>query len=146
MNVKVKKLVENALIPKYSSEGDAGLDFYTVDSGKIEITSRGTILTYKTGIALEIPEGHVGLIFPRSSISDKTSFMLSNSVGVIDSNFRGEVTFKFRDMSNGYGKRYKEGDRIGQLVIIPIPNINLIEVTELTETNRGEGSYGSSGD
>jgi len=135
MKVKIKKLVEEVVIPSYAKDLDAGLDL-TATSMKIE----GMNIVYGTGLAFEIPEGHVGLIFPRSSIA-KTGLTLRNSVGVLDAGFRGEVTFKF--LRGKYP--YKVGDRIGQLIILPFPKVEFEEVDELSETERGEGSYGSSG-
>lgn len=143
MKIKFKKLHGEAVTPAYSKYGDAGLDIssitYTYDS-----QTKSHIHT--TGIAIEIPYGFVGLIFPRSSISKKTQ-LLSNSVGVIDSGYRGEIKFVFKntDVSQSYHSHYQPGDRIGQLVIIPIPLIELDQVTELSDSERGSGSYGSTG-
>jgi dUTP pyrophosphatase len=121
-----------------------------------EISADGLYVEYGTGIAVEIPEGYVGLIFPRSSLS-KTSLILSNHVGVVDSGYRGEIKFRFKDTRMRsrieYGidqyfcsdTVYKVGDRIGQLMIIPYPKIEFEEVEELDSTNRGEGGFGSTG-
>lgn len=140
MKVKIKKIHENAVIPKYAKPGDAGLDLVA--------TSRvisGGYIEYGTGLAFEIPEGHVGLLFPRSSIYKK-DFSLCNSVGVIDSGFRGEVTFKFKNYYTNYKIRtYDVGDRIGQIIIIPYPQIEFEEVEELSDTERGTGGFGSTG-
>ena len=146
MKVKIKKLHEAAVIPIYGREGDAALDITCTEKpSHKEYTEfvRGykPYLEYRTGLSFEIPEGHVGLLFPRSSIS-KTTLSLANSVGVVDSNFRGEVTFRFKGTSH---KMYNKGDRIGQIIIIPIPTIEFEEVEELSETVRGDQGYGSSG-
>jgi dUTP pyrophosphatase len=101
-------------------------------------------VVYGTGLALEIPEGYVGLIFPRSSIS-KTSLSLANCVGVIDSGYRGEILLKFRTDANNKTGHYTIGDRIGQLLIIPYPQIEFEEVLELSDTIRSGGGFGSSG-
>lgn len=98
---------------------------------------------YGTGLAFEIPDGHVGLIFPRSSIY-KTNERLANCVGVIDSDYRGEVSFIF-DVIAGSGTPYIKGDRIGQLMIVRLPDIEVQEVEELSDTVRGSGGYGSTG-
>ena len=137
MKVKIKKLHDDAVIPKYAKDGDAGLDLTAVDV----IADEGTI-TYKTGIAVEIPRWHVGLLFPRSSVY-KTGQTLTNCVGVIDSGYRGEIMLKYS--LSKYGKEYEIGDRVGQLIILPHPNIEFEEVEELTKTSRGRGSYGSTG-
>lgn len=139
MEVKVKKLHKDAVIPTYARLGDAGLDLTAI---RIEVDDNRNYV-YCTGLAIEIPQGYVGLIFPRSSIS-KTDMCLRNSVGVIDSGYRGEITLKFKRYNFG-DKLYNEGDRVGQLIIIPYPNITLVESDELSETERGDGGYGSSG-
>ena len=144
MVVKIKKLVENAVIPAYSKKGDAGLDLTAVS-----VSFEKNYVSYKTGLAVEIPEGFVGLLFPRSSNS-KTDLYLTNHVGVVDSGYRGEIMFKFRSVlcSSGQyigGKDYGVGDRVGQLVIIPYPSIEFEEVTELSITERNTGGYGSTG-
>jgi dUTP pyrophosphatase len=138
MKVKIKKLNQNSVIPKYSRDGDAGLDLtaasWEVDKG---------LFCYYTGIAVEIPEGHVGLIYPRSSIS-KVDLILSNHVGVIDSNYRGEIILKFRSTTD-FPHIFVVGDRIAQLIIVPYLKIEFEEVEELSDTNRGSKGFGSSG-
>ena len=139
LEVKVKKLHPESVIPSYAKQGDAGLDLTAVSE---EWSEDNSMVTYGTGLAFEIPEGFVGLLFPRSSVC-KTSLNLSNSVGVLDSGYRGEVMFKYRYPEQGLV--YDIGDRIGQLIIMPYPQIKLVEAEELSTTERGEGSYGSSG-
>lgn len=151
MQVKIKKLHGDAVLPFYSKPGDAGLDLVAVESTK---TIDGCYV-YKTGIAIEIPEGYVGLLFPRSSISSK-SMQLTNCVGVIDSGYRGEVMLKFKMIDKGdaetgeqlpidYRDLYQPGDKVGQLIIMPYPKIELEWAEELSDTERGEGGYGSTG-
>jgi len=143
MKVRIKKLNENAVIPTYAKEGDAGMDMVATKIINETLES----ITYGTDIALEIPEGFVGLVFPRSSIR-KTGLHLSNSVGVIDSGYRGEIqaTFKkIQGISNTILENYKVGDRIMQIMIIPHPPVQFIEVNELSNTLRGEGGFGSTG-
>ena len=135
--VKIKKLHKDAVIPRYAKDGDAGMDLTAVDVEADE----GTI-TYKTGLAIEIPRWHVGLLFPRSSVY-KTGQSLTNCVGVIDSGYRGEIMLKFT--LSPYQREYEIGDRVGQLIIIPYQMIQFEEVEELTETSRGKGGYGSTG-
>ena len=137
MKVRIKKLNPNAVIPTYAKDGDAGMD---VVATRI-INERLDSITYGTDIALEIPEGFVGLIFPRSSIR-KTDLILSNSVGVIDSGYRGEIQATFK-RSGVYV--YEVGDRGAQIMIIPHPPIEFEEVDELSDTERGEGGFGSTG-
>mgnify|MGYP003673450191 FL=1 len=137
MRIKIKKLHADAIIPKYAKDGDAGLDLTAIDVSADE----GTI-TYKTGLAIEIPRWYVGLLFPRSSVY-KTGQSLTNCVGVIDSGYRGEIMLKFT--LSPYQREYQIGDRIGQLIIIPYPMIEFEEVEELAKTSRGKGGYGSTG-
>ena len=111
---------------------------------------------YGSGVAMEIPQGYVGLVFPRSS-NAKKDLILSNSVGVIDSGYRGEITFKFKQtpqefadasgtfVTYQYAKDYGLGERIGQIIIMPYPDIEFVEVEELSDSDRGDGGYGSSG-
>lgn len=148
MEVKIKKLSPKAKIPAYAKPGDAGLDLAAVSR---EFDDEGNIV-YGTGLAIEIPEGYVGLIFPRSSLS-KYGLSMSDHVGVIDSGYRGEVKAKFKpqfqfDMEEGVSlneRFYNKGDRIAQMIILPYPHIDFVEVDELSETKRGEGGYGSTG-
>jgi dUTP pyrophosphatase len=143
MQVKIKKLSHSAVIPTYAKIGDAGMDMVAT---KVINENLGSI-TYGTDIAMEIPEGFVGLIFPRSSIR-KTNLQLSNSVGVVDSGYRGEIqaTFnKIQGIDNVERDSYKVGDRICQIMIIPHPTIDFEEVEELNHTERGEGGFGSTG-
>jgi dUTP pyrophosphatase len=136
MKVKFKKLHPLVEDLHYAKPGDAGMDLTAVDISKDEF---GNVVCY-TGIAVEIPEGYVGLIFPRSSIS-KYDMHLRNSVGVIDSGYRGEIMVKFGFLPDG--KLYSMGDKIAQLIILPYPQITFEEVAELSETERGEGGFGS---
>jgi len=139
MKVKVMKLDAGAIIPKYAKAGDAGMDLYAVTESYDE---HGNYV-YGTGLAMEIPEGHVGLIFPRSSIS-KTAHSLRNAVGVIDSGYRGEIMLKF-DINTLNSPVYKVGDRIAQIIILPYPQVEFEEAWELSKTERGTGGFGSSG-
>jgi dUTP pyrophosphatase len=141
MRTYIKKLHPNAVIPTYAKQGDAGMDLVATS-----IKFDGTQVTYGTGLAMEIPIGFVGLVFPRSSIR-KTDLSLSNSVGVIDSGYRGEIqaTFNQKSLSKDGQILYGVGDRIAQIIIIPHPDITFIETEELSETDRGEGAFGSTG-
>lgn len=144
MEVKFKKLSDKAVTPTYAYDGDAGLDLTAV-SVNSEINECGQfVIVYHTGLALEIPKGYVGLLFPRSSIANK-SLVLTNCVGVVDSNYRGEVLLKFKNTTgDSVPAVYPIGAKIAQLIIMPYPTINLIESDELSKTERGEGGYGSS--
>lgn len=135
MKIKIKKLHENATIPAYAKSGDAGMDLTA-----IEAFESGNYITYRTGLSIEIPDGYVGLLFPRSSVYKKGQ-LLSNSVGVIDSGYRGEIMLKFTRSIN----QYSVGERVGQIIILPYPQIEFEEVKELSETIRGFGGFGSTG-
>jgi len=137
MQVKIKKLSPQAVIPTYAKIGDAGMDMVITDiKGETEWN-----ISYGFGISMEIPEGFMGLVFPRSSIR-KTDLILSNSVGVIDSGYRGEIQATFKKTG---GAVYEVGERGAQIIIIPHPTIEFKEVDELTNTERGEGGFGSTG-
>lgn len=146
LEVKIKKLHKDAITPTYAKHGDAGMDLTAISKSYDE---HGNVV-YGTGLAFEIPKGYVGYIFPRSS-NAKKDLILSNSVGVIDSGYRGEVMFKFkpsdwynRDNSSCTEPQYKIGDRVGQIIIMPYPEINFIEVDDLSNSDRGIGGFGSS--
>lgn len=165
MIVKIKKLNDNAKIPQYAHPGvDMGMD---VVATSIEYKEDIDCYVYHTGLAFEVPEGYGMLIFPRSS-NRKTDAYLSNSVGVLDSSYRGEllVCFKNRDSFSQYERinlltskllhvaediqpedlaPYKVGDRIAQIIIFPYPQIEFEEVNELSNTDRGDGGFGSTG-
>lgn len=164
MKVKIKKLHPNAVIPTYAKHGDAGMDLVAISSS---LNKEFLYMEYKTGLAIEIPEGYVGLIFPRSSIST-VRHSLANSVGVIDSGYRGEITVRFKSDGNIAGKfiskmlrdsapflskefeeynpsRYEDGDKVAQLIILPYPSIEFEEVEDLSETDRGINGFGSTG-
>lgn len=139
IKVKFKKLAKHAFVPEYAKPGDAGMDLVAIDSYK---NHDYKFIEYGTGIAVEIPEGYVGLIYPRSSIS-KTPHTLANSVGVLDSGYRGEIKLRMRYEDNREDMEYAFGDRVGQLVIMSCPKVELEEVEELSTTERGEGGFGS---
>ncbi len=136
MKIKIKKLCDEAKVPCYFCNGDAGMDVYAVSK---EVKDK--YIEYGTGLAFEIPESHVCLIFPRSSLSKK-DLVLANHVGVLDSGYRGELKFRFKKLGE---EVYEVGDRIGQIIIIPYPKVEFEEVDELSETDRGSGGFGSSG-
>ena len=147
MQVKIKKLHEDAKIPSYSKPGDAGLDLTAIDDGIMvheSATGVESYIEYSTGLAIEIPEGYVGLIYPRSSITVK-ALMLKNGVGVVDSSYRGPIKLRFARFSSVPENLYHKEDRIGQLIIQQIPFIELVEVKELEVSERNEGGFGSSG-
>lgn len=140
MEVKIKKINSNAIIPSYAKDGDAGMDLTAIS---IEKDSNGFFTEYGTGLAMEIPKGYAGFIFPRSSAS-KTSQIQANCVGVIDSGYRGEIKVRLKELGNP-SKLYEVGDRIAQIIILPVPSIEFIQTEQLEQTERGEGGFGSTG-
>lgn len=147
MKVRFKKLIPTAQAPKFAHKGDAGADLFATS---YQYDPEHDNYIYGTGLAVEVPEGHVMLIFPRSS-NRKTDCYMTNHVGVVDSGYRGEVmiTFKSRDSKSGdrnfITKPYEVGDRIAQAIIVPYPEIEYEEADELSETERGTGGHGSTG-
>lgn len=148
VTVKFKKLSPEAVVPTYSKAGDAGADLTATSK-----TETDMYIEYGTGLAVEIPPGCVGYIFPRSSLSNY-DLVLSNHVGVVDSNYRGEIKFRFKKIEKLEGpkycawdasKVYEVGDRIGQLIVMPVPTMTFEEVVELSSSERGDKAYGSSG-
>lgn len=144
MILKVKKLDDKAVIPVKAHATDAGLDL-TAIAIDTEVSEDGRlVLVYHTGLSIEIPEGHMGLLFPRSSIGKK-SLALTNSVGIVDSGYRGEICAKFVTITNAIPAIYREGERFAQLVIMPYPEVTIEEVKELSTSDRGENGFGSTG-
>ena len=142
MEIKFKRLSDKAVLPIRAHKSDAGLDLTATDI-KLELNERNqTIIVYHTDLAVEIPEGYVGLLFPRSSISTKT-LTLTNCVGVIDAGYRGEIMAKFRNTTDVVPSAYNVGEKFAQLIIMPIADINIVESTELSEGDRGENGFGS---
>lgn len=137
MILKIKKLSENAVLPFFANHGDAGMDL-TATSKKL----CDKYVEYGTDLAFEIDEGNVVLIFPRSSIS-KTGHRLMNSVGVIDSGYRGEI--KIRMSYSWDESAYEIGDKVAQAVVLELPKVLIEEVSELSDSDRGEGGFGSTG-
>ncbi len=140
MKVTVKKLKEEAKLPTYGTRGAAGADLYTAEGG---IVPAGETRFFHTGIAVELPEGTVGLIYARSGLSCKQDLAPANKVGVIDSDYRGEIVVALHN--HGKEERaVKLGDRIAQLVVTPYLTADF-EEGDLSDTNRGGGGFGSTG-
>lgn len=140
LKIKVKKLHENAVIPTYSKPGDAGMDL-TITR---EIENTTFSVSYGFGIAMEIPSGYVGLVFPRSSVRNQ-DLLLTNCVGVIDSGYRGELQATFKKTNGLDSVKYNVGDRGAQIIILPYPQVVMVESDELSDTERGDGGFGSTG-
>jgi dUTP pyrophosphatase len=140
LKINFKKNHPSATTPCYAKQGDAGMDLSAVDI----ISNEPFQIVYDTGIAVEIPEGYVGLVFPRSSIR-KYDLSLTNSVGVIDSGYRGNIQVTFRKEKGVASKIYEIGDRVCQIMIVPYPQVTFVETYNLSVSERGEGGHGSTG-
>ena len=143
IDVKIKKLDEKAIIPTYGSEFSAGADLYYMGDCPLTVEAGKTVLVH-TGIAMEIPEGIVGLIFARSGLATKRSLAPANKVGVIDSDYRGEIMVALHNHSDS-AQTIEAGERVAQLVLMPYIAAVFNEVDELDNTARGAGGFGSTG-
>jgi dUTP pyrophosphatase len=139
MKVKIKKLNEHAVLPTKGTKQSAGFDLVATSMNVYP-----DYVEYGTSLSFEIPEGHVGKIYPRSSISSSTQMVLCNSTGIIDADYRGEVKLRFRQLVPN-AKKYNVGDKMGQIIIEKLLEIEFEEAKEVTETVRGTGSFGSTG-
>ena len=142
--VRIKKLNENATVPTHATVGSAGADLYAVcERDFIEIPPHETVLIH-TGFAFEIPDGYVGLVFARSSLGTERGLAPANKVGVIDSDYRGEVMVSLHNHSNVLAQ-IENGERIAQMVIVPFLKTEFVLSDELDDTERGAGGFGSTG-
>ncbi len=143
MNVAIKKLCPNAVIPSYGSEYAAGADLYACIDGELEIKPHSTVVI-PTGIALELPLGYAGLIYARSGLATKKGLAPANKVGVVDCDYRGEVKVALHNHSD-ICQSVSSGERIAQLVITPYITAAFTVADELSPTVRGAGGFGSTG-
>lgn len=141
--VNIKKLNPNATIPTYGSEFAAGCDLYACLDESVTIEPHATTLI-KTGLALEVPVGYAGLVYARSGLASKRHLAPANKVGVVDSDYRGEVMVALHNHGT-IPQTIEHGERIAQMVIAPFITADFVEVTELSDTVRGEGGFGSTG-
>jgi dUTP pyrophosphatase len=142
MDLRVAKLKDNAVIPTRAHPGDAGLDLYSTEIAHLGPGERWSV---GTGIALEVPEGHAGLVLPRSGLAREHGIALVNAPGLIDAGYRGEVRVLLLNTDPAETVRIEAGARIAQLVVTPVAIAAPVEVTELSDSARGEGGFGSSG-
>ena len=143
MKVKIKKLTDKAIIPTYGSLGSAGGDLYSAENSPSIIAPNQTVLI-GTGLAVEIPDGYVGLVYARSGLATKSGLAPANKVGVIDSDYRGEIKIALHNHSTEV-RTVGVGERIAQMVIAPYLRVEYEEVEDLTDTTRGAGGFGSTG-
>jgi dUTP pyrophosphatase len=142
VELPVAKLKDEALLPTRAHEGDAGLDLYSCETAHIGPGERWSV---GTGVGVEIPEGHAGLILPRSGLARDYGISLVNSPGLIDSGYRGELRVLLLNNDPAETFRVERGDRIAQLVLIPIALATPVATPVLTESSRASGGFGSSG-
>ena len=142
MKLRFARLADDAVLPSRAHEGDAGLDLYAVESAHLGPGERWSV---RTGVAVEIPEGHAGLVLPRSGLARKHGISLVNSPGLIDSGYRGEITVLLLNTDPAEVYRVQPGDRIAQLLVVSLPAVEPVEAETLAETARGDGGFGSSG-
>lgn len=144
MKMNFKKLNPDAKVPTYGSPFSAGADLYALTNGEAVTFQPNETKIIHTGIAMEIPEGYAGLIYARSGIANKCGLAPSNKVGVVDSDYRGEIMVSLHNHSNEV-QEIADGERIAQMVIAPFLNVEYNEVDELSDTERGIGGFGSTG-
>ena len=142
MKVKVVRLDQELPLPAHAHGGDAGLDLYSADDVSLDPRQRAAV---PTGIALAIPEGYAGFVLPRSGRALHEALGVVNSPGLIDSGYRGEVMVILINHGRRHSIRIKRGEKIAQLVIQQVPEVELVEVEELPPSDRGEGGFGSTG-
>ncbi len=141
--VAVKKLNPNAVLPKYGTEFSAGADLYALNDSNVEFMPHETKFVH-TGLAMEIPEGYAGLVYARSGLASKRGLAPANKVGVVDSDYRGEIMVALHNHSD-QKQVIEAGERIAQLVVAPFLKVDFEETDELTDTVRGTGGFGSTG-
>ena len=141
--LKIKKVNEKAKIPMYGSVEAAGFDLYGVNEEEVTIKAHETVLI-KTGLSMEIPTGYAGLIFARSGLATKKGLAPANCVGVVDADYRGEVMVALHNHTNE-DKTIEAFERIAQMIIMPYLKVDFEEVEELTDTERGQNGFGSTG-
>ena len=143
MNIRVKKLREDAILPTYGSDAAAGADLYALPGESITIGAHKTVMIH-TGLSMELPEGYAGLIFARSGLASKRGLAPANKVGVVDPDYRGEFMVALHNHTDEE-RTVEGGERIAQLVIVPFLSATFEEYDELSDTARGEGGFGSTG-
>ena len=142
MRLAVHRLSPRACLPTRSHDGDAGFDLYALEEGTIPAGTRAAV---DTGIAIELPERHAGLVLPRSGLAAQHGIALVNAPGLIDQGYRGEVRVLLLNTDAREDFTYRAGDRIAQLLVVRVEAPDVIEVAELAQSARGGGGFGSSG-
>ena len=144
MELKIKKIHPKAILPTYGSAGAAGADLYALPEGEPIVINPGETVLIHTGLSMAIPEGYVGLNFARSGLASKQGLAPANKVGVIDSDYRGELMVALHNHSDT-PRTVEPGDRVAQFLIMPVITASFVEVDTLDDTQRGTGGFGSTG-
>jgi dUTP pyrophosphatase len=142
LSLRIRRLDERATLPRRAYQGDAGLDLHALEPAVLEPGERASV---RTGIAVEIPDGLAGLVLPRSGLANRHGIALVNAPGLIDSGYRGEVRVLLLNTDREHPYEIATGDRIAQLLLVRYEAHDVVEVDELSESERGEGGFGSSG-
>jgi dUTP pyrophosphatase len=142
VRIEFRKLDPDVALPRRARDGDAGLDLQANDTVKVGPGERAMV---PTGLAVAIPAGHAGLVLPRSGLASRQGLTLANSPGLIDEGYRGEIIVAVINLDPGQPVEIRKGDRIAQLLVVPLAEVTAAEVTELPPSSRGEGGFGSSG-
>ena len=142
MELRVQRLTTTAVLPSRATTGDAGLDLYASEPASLGAGERASV---GTGIAIEIPAGHAGLVLPRSGWAAKHGISLVNAPGLIDAGYRGEVRVLLLNTDREEAFEISEGDRIAQLLVVPFASLEPVESASLAKSERGEGGFGSTG-
>lgn len=142
MELACRRLTNGATLPSRAHEGDAGLDLYASEAATLAPGARESV---GTGIAVEIPEGHAGMVLPRSGLAARHGITLVNAPGLIDSGYRGELRVLLLNTDRNEPFEVAPGDRIAQLLITPCAEVSPVEAVELSVSERGNGGFGSSG-
>lgn len=146
MQVNIMKMFDDAIVPTFGSDGAAGADLYArIDNERhMQAIYPNSTQVISTGICMEIPESYVGLVFSRSGLATKQGLSLANCVGVIDSDYRGEIKIALHNHSDSI-RKVKHGERVAQIVLVPFLKPTFHEQDSLSDTTRGEGGFGSTG-
>ena len=142
VSVRIRRLSDDVVLPSYAHAGDAGMDLRSTETVTLQPFERRLVAT---GLAVAIPDGYAGLVLPRSGLALKKGLTVANTPGLIDAHYRGELKVIAINVDPKNSVTIEAGDRIAQLVIQRVPDVQLIEVAELDDTDRGEGGFGSSG-
>ena len=142
MKLPCRRLSDDAVLPRRAHEGDAGLDLYAAEAAVLEPGERASV---GTGIAVEIPEGHAGLVLPRSGLAARHGIALVNAPGLIDSGYRGEVRVLLLNTDRTDAFEIAPGDRVAQLLVTSFAPAEPVETVELRVPERGDGGFGTAG-